>query len=99
MPKKTKKTEWKRWTEEVRQFPEPKYGFSKLLKHVGDYIETFPMLKEDARKIKYAAYFWAHRKKKNVSVIVIPDYQDGVPHWRVRVSLVNDKRVTNFEDI
>ena len=99
MPKKPKKEKWKRWVEETKEFPKPKYRFTELLKREGDYVETFPMTQPDVKRIRWAAHFWAHHKNKCVRTVTIPDYQNGVPMWRVRVELIADKRTREIPDI
>lgn len=90
---------WKRWVEIDRHFPKPKYNFSKLLRQVGDYVETYPMNNEDRVKIKDAAKFWAYHHKKRVRIKWIPDYQGDMPMWRTRVTLISNHRVRELPDI
>jgi hypothetical protein len=97
--KKTDYTGWKRWVELDKHFPKPKYNFSGLLKRIGDYVETYPMIKEDRIRFKDAAKFWAYHHKKRVRIQQIPDYQDGIPMWRMRVTLISQHRNREFPEL
>ena len=90
---------WKRWTQETKSFPKPKYGFTKLLKRIGDYVETYPMEYADRERFKDAAKFWAYYHKKTVNIRYIPDYQGSNPAWRVRVILIAQHRKRDLPTI
>ena len=90
---------WKRWVEVDRHWPKPKYGFSKLLRKVGDYVETFPMTMEDRIRFKDAAKFWAYHHDKRVSIKSIPDYDGKTPMWRMRVTLLSLHRQEEYPDL
>ena len=83
---------WERWTQTTQSFPKPKYNFTNLLKREGDYIETFPFPKKDRDRFKDAAKFWAYYHNKTINIKFISDYQDGIPMWRVRITLKYNHR-------
>lgn len=81
--------DWKRWTQTSKQFPGAKYGFSKLLKHKGDYLVTFPLSYDDAIRFKDAAKFWARYHDCRVT---INRMRNGDGTFTVKVMLVEKHR-------
>ena len=85
---------WLKWTQISKEFPKPKYGFSALLRKIGDHVITHPMTEQEYQKIKDAAKFWARfhdcrvsiRKNKatldtyNVTIMLIEKHRHELPH-------------------
>lgn len=59
---------WIRWTQQTKEFPKPKYGFTKYLRSIGDHVITEPMTEAEYQKIKDAAKFWAWYHDKRVRI-------------------------------
>lgn len=85
---------WKRWTEETKQFPRPKYGFNTYLQKVGDSITTHPMEFADYIRIKDAAKFWAYTKGKRVKV---KKQNLGHDLCNVTITLISHHRDREYE--
>lgn len=75
MTSHTDNKKWKRWVEDLKAFPKPKYEFTKHLRHIGDAIITNPMTQEDYIRFKLAARFWAwyHDKRIRTKKNRLPD--------------------------
>ena len=86
---------WTRWTEKTKEFPKPKYRFTELLKHTGDYLETYDMDKADALRFNDAAKFWAyfHKKKVRIERIQRPEGK-----YAMRVTLVSHHRHREYKE-
>lgn len=86
---------WKRWTQTSPTedgkgfFPKSKYGFTELLKRVGDWVETEPMPWADANRMNDAAKFWAYHHGKRVKVSW---YDQGDGTYVVNVCLISHTR-------
>lgn len=89
-PKKT----WLRWNQLSKTFPTDKYGFSKHLKKVGDYILTHPMEYADMYRMFIAVKNWAYYHKKRVSTERFP-VADG--KYRLKVMLTSQHRKREFD--
>lgn len=74
-PTDSKYKGWKRWVEENKHFPRPKYGFTQHLKHIGDKLITHPITEADYIRFKDAAKFWAwfHDKRIRTKKNRLPD--------------------------
>lgn len=76
------------------KFPEDKYGFSKYLTRLGDYVTTPPLSFHEYDKIKKAAYAWAWRKKWRVSV---KRFKVSHTTYEVTIKLVAKKHIRLYE--
>lgn len=85
---------WTRATQITGKFPEDKYGFTQHLKQVGDYVMTYPMAKEDAVRVKWAAHQWAYRHECRVSHSLIRR-TGGL--YSARVMLVDKNRIRDYK--
>ena len=56
--------------------PGNKYNFSDYLKKVGDFVETYPMPRDEMLKVFYAAHIWAYRKHCRIRTEVFK-YPEG----------------------
>lgn len=83
---------WERWTQKTKSFPEPKYGFTQHLKHIGDYVETYPLSMEDRLKFQHAIKAWAWYHKKRINITSIPA-GNGMFIMRGRLVSMHRKRV------
>ena len=86
-------TTWKRATELTKEFPKPKYNFTKHLTGVGDFLQTAPLTHKQYIHFLRAAHFWAWYHEKRVSV----------RYWKMgggyvgRVTLTHNVRVRDFK--
>lgn len=83
----TSKKRWNSATETSPAFfPKPKYGFTKHLTNVGDFIRTHPLSYTDRWRFKRAAYDWAWHKRWKVSVKA---YRKSRDTWEMECTLIS----------
>lgn len=84
---------WVRPTQLTKKFPADKYGFSKHLKKVGDWIETHPFPeKQDAVRMLRAAHHWAWYYGYRVSV----EIHEKTGGWIARIFLTDKVRIRDY---
>ena len=68
--------------------PNNKYNFSTYLKKVGDFIESYPMSREDMNKMFFASHIWAYRKHCRIKTERVY-YADGIA---LRIEVISNTR-------
>ena len=84
---------WLRHTQLTKEFPKPKYHFSKHLRNIHDYIETDVITKKELYAIKKAVAFWAWYHERTIKMHQI---QLGEDKYIFNVELISKDRKREF---
>lgn len=91
---KNKPKKWKRWAELNGSFKQDKYFFTQHLVHIGDYVVTKPITRDEYVKLRHAAKAWAYRKDKQIKTEVT---NLGKNLCKVKVMLISHHRERQYE--
>lgn len=91
---KNNPVKWKRWAELNGSFKQDKYFFTEHLVHIGDYVVTKPITRDEYEKLRHAAKAWAYRKNKQIKTEVT---NLGENLCKAKVMLISHHRERQYE--